>query len=171
MYAVVGCSNCQALWIVDGRPETTSCPRCRTRHEFDRLKQFVRTEDREEAREVRAAMLASAQGREAAYEKLDSIAAMEAELDSAGVDDEEYLAEHGIDPEAIAAAGERNSGGSNRRRDRILDAIDALEEPTEGQVVEYASEWGVPAEAVRTVLEKLAREGTIVQGPSGYRRL
>ncbi|MFP4530001.1 MAG: DUF5817 domain-containing protein [Halodesulfurarchaeum sp.] len=171
MYAVVGCSNCQALWIVEGRPETTSCPRCRTRHEFDRLKQFVRTEDRAEAREVRTAMLASAQGREEAYEKLDSIGAMEAALDSAGVDDEEYLAEHGIDPEAIAAAGERDAGGSKSRRDRILEAIDSLEEPTEESVIEYASQRGVPADAVRTALEKLAREGTIVRGPSGYRRL
>lgn len=171
MYAVVGCSNCQALWIVDGRPETTSCPRCRTRHEFDRLKQFVRTEDREEAREVRAAMLASAQDREEAYEKLDSIGAMEADLDSVGIDDEEYLAEHGIDPEATAAAGKQSDAGSMSRRDRILDAIDSLEEPTEESVVEYASERGVPADVVRTALEKLAREGTIVQGPSGYRRL
>lgn len=171
MYAVVGCSNCQALWIVDGRPETTSCPRCRTRHQFDRLKQFVRTEDREEAREVRAAMLASAQDREDAYERLDSIGAMEDALDSVGVEDEEYLAEHGLDPAAIAAAGEGESTGSMSRRERILDAIDTLEEPTEAAVVAYASERGVPADAVRTALEKLARDGTIVQGPSGYRRL
>lgn len=171
MYAVVGCSNCQALWIVDGRPETTSCPRCGTRHQFDRLKQFVRTEAREEAREVRAAMLASAQDREDAYERLDSIGEMAEIIDSVGVDDAEYLTEHGLDPEVIAAAGEPKSAGSMSRRDRILDAIDTLEEPTEQAVVDYASDWGIPAERIRTALEKLAREGTIVQGPSGYRRL
>ncbi|MFB6085508.1 MAG: DUF5817 domain-containing protein [Halodesulfurarchaeum sp.] len=171
MYAVVGCSNCRALWIVEGRPETTSCPRCRTRHQFERLKQFVRTEDREEAREVRAAMLASAQDREEAYERLDSIGEMEEAIDSVGVGDEEYLTEHGLDPKAIADAGKASDSGSTSRRDRILDVIETLEEPTEEAILEYARDRGVPADAVRTALEKLARRGEIVEGPSGYRRL
>ena len=171
MYAVVGCSNCQALWIVEGRPETTSCPRCRTRHQFERLKKFVRTEDQAEAREVRAAMLASAQDREDAYERLDSVGEMEAELDDVGVADEEYLGEHGIDPEVVAAAGERETSGSKSRRDRVLDAIATLEEPSADAVIEYASERGVPPEYVRTALEKFAREGTIVEAKGGYRRL
>ena len=171
MYAVVGCSNCQALWIVEGRPETTGCPRCRTRHQFERLKKFVRTEDREAAREVRAAMLASAQDREESYENLDSIGEMAKAIDSVGVSDDEYLGEHGIDPAAVAAAGDREQAGSKSRRERVLDAIDALEEPTERAVVEYASDRGVPPDYVRTALEKLAREGTIVDGASGYRRL
>lgn len=171
MYAVVGCSNCQALWIVEGRPETTSCPRCGDRHEFDRLKQFVRTENRDEAREVRAAMLASAQDRADAYESLDSVGEMAGQIDGAGVDDETYLSEHGLDPAAIEAAGDVPNDGPRSQRDRILDAIDTLEEPTESAVVEHASERGVPAERVRQALEKLAREGTVVQEDGAYRRL
>jgi DNA replicative helicase MCM subunit Mcm2 (Cdc46/Mcm family) len=116
-------------------------------------------------------MLASAQDREDAYERLDSIEAMEADLDAVGVKDEEYLGEHGIDPEAVAAAGERGQTGSTSRRDRVLDAIATLEEPSADAVVEYASDRGVPPEYVRTALEKLAREGTIVEAEGGYRRL
>ena len=171
MYTVVGCSNCQALWIVEDRPETTSCPRCRSRHEFDRLKQFVRTEDQDEAREVRAAMLASAQDQADAYEKLDSVGAMAEAIDTAGIDDDAYLSDHGLDPEAIAAAGDEPPTTSMSLRERVLDAIDTLEEPTEAAVIEYASERGDAAETVRAALEKLARDGTIVQGQSGYRRL
>ena len=171
MYAVVGCSNCQALWIVEGRPDTTACPRCTTRQEFDRLRQFVRTEDKAEAREVRAAMLASAQDREAAYADLASVGEMEADLDSVGVDDATYLTEHGIDPATVEAAGEEPSTRSMSRRDRILEAIDTLDEPTEAAVVEYATEFGIDPDLVRGALEKLAREGTILDGPDGYRRL
>lgn len=171
MFAVVGCSNCQALWIVEGRPETTTCPRCGTRQEFDRLRQFVRTEDKSEAREVRAAMLASAQDREAAYEDLDSFDDMAAQLDAVGIDDADYLAEHGIDPETVVAAGEQESTRSLSRRDRILQAIDTLEEPTEAAVIEYAAEFGIDREQVAATLEKLAHEGTILDGPQGYRRL
>ncbi|MFB6109270.1 MAG: DUF5817 domain-containing protein [Halodesulfurarchaeum sp.] len=170
MYAVVGCSNCQALWIVEGRPETTTCPRCGTRHQFERLKQFVKTPDREEAREVRSAMLAAAQDREEAYERLDPVSELGRAAAEDVVDDEEYLDAQGLAAEEIAAAGER-SAGSTSRRERVLEALRTLDEPTESAVIEYATDHGVPAEAVRDALEKLVREGTIVREGSGYRLL
>ena len=49
MYAVVGCSNCRALWVVEDRPETTQCPRCRTSHRFGRLKAFAETDSADAA--------------------------------------------------------------------------------------------------------------------------
>ncbi|MGM0371029.1 MAG: DUF5817 domain-containing protein [Halobacteriota archaeon] len=171
MYAVVGCSNCQALWIVADRPETTTCPRCGARHQFDRLKKFTTTEDREAAREVRSAMLASAQDRAEAYEKLDSVSEMAAAIESAGVDDREYLEGQGLDPDRVAAAATEDDTGSMSRRDRVLAALDALDEPTESAIVEYASEHGVPADAAREILAKLTRQGLVVRGPAGFRRL
>ena len=54
MYAVVGCSECSALWILDGQPDRTECPRCGRSHSADRLKRFVETDDKDHAREVRA---------------------------------------------------------------------------------------------------------------------
>jgi len=171
MYAVVGCSDCQALWIVEGRPERTQCPRCGSRHQFDRLEPFVRTEDREEAREVRAAVLAAEQGREDAYGNLDSVGEMAAQLDEVGVSDREYLAASGIDPDTVENAAESTDGGPSGRRERVLAAIDALEEPTAEAVIEYMSDRGLPADSVRDALEKLTREGSIVKGAEGYRRL
>lgn len=171
MYAVVGCSDCQALWIVEGRPERTQCPRCGSRHKFERLEPFVRTEDRDEAREVRAAVLAAEQGREGSYEDLDSVEEMAAQIDDVGVSDREYLAANGIDSERVAAAAEPDDSGPTGRRERVLAAIDAVEKPTEAAVVDYATDRGIPADRVREVLEKLEREGSVVRGAAGYRRL
>lgn len=173
MYAVVGCSTCQSLWIVEGEPETTNCPRCRTRHTFKRLKKFVRTEDKDEAREVRAAMLASKQGAGEAYEELDSVGDMEAILDEVGIEDGEFLMEKGVDADEVEAAGQAATESQPRksRREQVLDALRELDEPTTSDVVDYATERGVPAEYVRTALEKLVRAGEITETADGYRLL
>lgn len=173
MYVVVGCSTCESLWIVEGRPETTSCPRCRTRHQFDRLKQFVATEDKDEAREVRAAMLASRQDQAAAYESLDSVAEMESVLAEAGIEDEAFLEAKGVDPADAEAAGAEATEARDRksRREHVLDALRTLEEPTEAEVVAFAAERGVPEEYVRDALAKLSRAGEITRGDAGYRLL
>jgi predicted nucleic acid-binding Zn-ribbon protein len=171
MYAVVGCSNCGARWIVEGRPETTSCPRCGTRHQFDRLKAFGRTEDLAAAREIRASLLAADQDREAAFESIDSVPEMEEQAATGVVTDEEYLAGKGVDPDAVAAADEPNDSGPSGRREQVLAIIDSLEEPTASTVVEHAADQGIDPDWVREALGKFERQGTIVQGPSGYRRL
>lgn len=173
MYAVVGCSRCQSLWIVEGEPETTTCPRCRKRHRFGRLKKFVATEHKDEAREVRAAMLAAKQGHEDAYEELDSVADMEAILEDVGIEDGEYLLEKGVDAGAVADAGAAATESRPRtsRRDRVLEALRELDEPSEAAVLEYATERGVPASYVRNALEKLSRRGEITETPEGYRLL
>lgn len=171
MYAVVGCSNCGTFWIVEGRPETTACPRCRTRHEFDRLRVFHRADEATEAREARSALLAARQEREDAHERLDSFAAMETAAQESIVDDEEYLTEFGLDPEAVAAAGESESSGPTSRREIVLDALGTLETPTRSAVREYAVERGVPEEAVERALEALGRQGSIAEEESGFRLL
>lgn len=171
MFRVVGCSECDALWIVEDEPDTTQCPRCRTRHRFGRLRAFVTTDSKDEAREVRSAMLAARQGAEEAYESLDSVADMEAILDEAGIDDAEFLAEMGIDAAAVEEAGETATETQTRRsrRDRVLDAFRELEEPSESEIVEYATDRGVPAGYVQSALEKLERRGEITRTPDGYR--
>jgi hypothetical protein len=171
MYAVVGCSNCGARWIVEGRPETTSCPRCDTRHEFARLKAFGRTEDLAAAREIRASLLAADQDRTEAFESLDAVSAMEAQVESGVVTDEEYLAGKGLDPAAVDGAGESAASGPSGRREQLLATIETLEEPTHAAVVDQAADRGLDPDWVREALEKLAREGTIVRGSTGYRRL
>ncbi|MFB6266393.1 MAG: DUF5817 domain-containing protein [Halodesulfurarchaeum sp.] len=173
MYAVVGCGECGALWIVEGKPETTRCPRCDSRHQFDRLKKFVRTEDREEARQVRAAILAAEQGESAAFEALDPPSDLEAAAAEAGIEDESFLEAKGIDPAAVERAGERATAGRERlsTKEVIRSSLERLDRPTEAAIIEYCTDRGVEEEAVRAGLEKLRREGEITRRDGQYRLL
>ena len=176
MYAVVGCSDCGALKIVEGRPETTQCPRCGKRRKFEKLKKFVETDDEDHAREVRSSMLANRQGEGEAFAELDSFSEMEARIDDAGVSDEEFLEASGIDTDEVAEAAERveNRSASTRgqsRQETVREALRELDRPTDEEVVAYAEERGVPAEYVREALEKWARSGEVSESRGRYRLL
>ncbi|WP_135806337.1 DUF5817 domain-containing protein [Halorussus marinus] len=175
MYAVVGCSDCGALKLVEGRPETTECPRCGTRRKFEKLKKFVETDDEDHAREVRASMLANRQGEGESFAQLDSFSEMEARVEEAVVDDETFLEASGIDADEVAAAGERaenrTAGSGRSRKDTVLDALRALDRPTEDEVIAYADERGVPADYVRDALGKLVRRGEVTESRGEYRLL
>lgn len=173
VYAVVGCSECSMLWVVEGRPETSQCPRCGTRRPYAKRRKFVSTEDEDHAREVRASILANRQGHGEAFAELDSFAEMDAHVDDVGPDDAKYLEASGIDSEAVAEAGERagqsRAGGGRSRRETVRAALRDLEEPTEDDVVAYASERGVPAEYARKALEKFVRAGEATENRGVYR--
>jgi len=171
MYAVVGCGECQALWIVEGRPDTTQCPRCRKRHRFDRLKAFAETHDEDEARDARAALLAKRSDGGADADALESFATMERRAEEAGVSDEEYLEGSGIDPEAVADAGEPAESGGSSRREVVLEALRELDQPTESEVVAYATARDVPEEYVTGALDKLVRAGKVSESGGTYRLL
>jgi hypothetical protein len=173
MYAVVGCGECQALWIVERRAETSQCPRCGTTRPFEKRKQFVTTDDEDHAREVRASMLASRQGQDDAFARLDSFAELEEQLDETGIDDETYLEGSGIDTAEVAAAADRiESSGSSQSRDEIVrEALAELDDPDEESIVEYASERGVPPEYTERALEKLVRAGEVSESRGTYRLL
>lgn len=176
MYAVVGCSECSSLWVVEGRPERSECPSCGASKQHAKRKKFVTTEDPDHAREVRSALLAKRQGREDAFAELDSFAEMDAYLDEAGVDDTEYLEASGIDTEEVAAAADRaDSGrastGGGSRQEIVEAALRELDEPTEEDVIGYATERGVPAEYVSDALAKLRRRGEVTENRGTYRLL
>jgi len=174
MYAVVGCGDCSALWVVADRPDTSRCPRCGTRHRYDLLREFVTTDDEDHAREVRASMLANRGGEGDAFAELDAFDELEDDAMSAGMDDAEFLAAAGVDPEETAAAGERaerGAGGGRSKRETVLGALRELDEPTEDDVVAYAAERDVGAEYVRRSLEKLRRRGEVAVDGGTYRLL
>jgi hypothetical protein len=174
MYAVVGCSGCEALWVVEGRPERSECPRCGRTRQYAKRKKFVSTEDPDHARQVRAVLLAERQGHGDAFAELDSFAAMESSLDEAGVDDETYLEASGVDPEAVAEAADRTtsgSGGSQSRKETVLAALSELAEPTEAAVVAYARERGVPESYVTDALARLVARGRVTESAGTYRLL
>jgi predicted nucleic acid-binding Zn-ribbon protein len=172
MYRVVGCRECGALWIVADRPETTTCPRCGKRHPFERLHAFAETEDEDSARQARAALLADRAGQGEAFAGVDDELA--GQLDFEAVSEASYLEEAGLDPEAVAEAGERATAGparSRNRRETVLAALDELDRPTEAEVVEYAAERDVPAQAVSGLLERLVEAGELSESGGRYRRL
>ncbi|MFU8866649.1 DUF5817 domain-containing protein [Natronococcus sp.] len=174
MYAVVGCSECSHLWMIEGRSETTQCPRCGSRKAYERRKKFVETDDADHARDVRASMLANRQGEGEAFAKLDSFSKLERDVEDGVVDDEEYLEESGLDADELAAAGERDPRGSTdsgSKKEIVEQALADLERPTAEEVVDYAGERGVSAEYVREALEKLTRRGEVSESRGQYRRL
>lgn len=168
MYTVVGCRNCQSLWTVEGRPETTQCPRCRTRHRFEKLRGFAETETSEAAARVRSSMLAK---RADDGEFVDPRAI---EIDDVGMDEISFLTASGVDPDAVAAAEKRAEQKTNRSRSRkqvVLDGLRELDEPTAAELADYAASAGVSESYVERVLEKLHRAGEITQTDGGYRTL
>lgn len=170
MYAVVGCSECQALWIIEGRPERSECPRCGTSRKYEKRREFVTTDDEDHAREVRSSMLAARQDQSDAFAALDSFAELDEQVEESGIDDETYLSESGIDPEEVAAAGEAES--TNRSREEIVRAgIREQSEPTAQDVIAYASEHGVSASYTERALEKLKRAGEVSEHSGSYRLL
>jgi len=174
MYAVVGCSDCQALWIVEGRPETTQCPRCGSTRQHEKRRKFVETDDEDHAREVRSSMLATRQDHGEAFAKLDSFTEMEDRIDDAGPSEDAVLEATGVDPDEASAAGERagsGTGGSTSRTETVLAALRESEEPTAEDIVAYATERGVPESYVRDALEKLKRRGEVTESGGTYRRL
>ncbi len=174
MYAIVGCSVCSHLWLIEGRSETTQCPRCGSRRPYERRKKFLETEDADHAREVRASMLANRQGEGEAFAKVPSFGDLEVDVENGVVPDEEYLAESGLDVDAVEAAGERNPRGSSRsgsQREIVEAAVSELETPTEDEVVAYATERGMTASTVRSALEKLQRQGVVSEHRGQYRLL
>jgi hypothetical protein len=173
MYAVVGCNGCGALWLLEDPGETAECPRCGKRHRTGRLKRLYRAEDREAARQARAAMLAERRGAGEDFADLDSVAEMERRLDdgATAVDDREYLEAAGVDADAVAAAGADDGG---RRRDRptvVRDGIRETDPSTEEAVVAYATDHGVPAEAARDLLDGLRRRGEVIESDGRLRLL
>jgi len=170
MYAVVGCDGCQALWIVEGRPERSECPRCGRSRKYEKRREFVTTDDENHAREVRASMLAARQDQSDAFAELDSFAELEEQVEHSGIDDNTYLAGSGLDPDEVAAAGEDES--TTRSREEIVRAaIREQSEPTETDIIEYASEHGVSELYTERALEKLRRAGEVSESGGQYRLL
>lgn len=169
MYAVVGCGRCGAFWVVEDRPETTTCPRCSRRHQYAKLKRFAETDTAEAAREARSRLL---QERGDVNADLDSFTGMEADAMAAGMDDEEYLAASGVDPDEVDDAAETDDGdGSRSKREVVLDGLRELDEPTRAELVTYAADHGVEADYVERVLTKLRRSGDVSETGGRYRLL
>jgi len=171
MYAVVGCTECSSLWVIEVGADSATCPRCGTRHRTDRLRHFAEMTEADDAREARAALVANRRG---AGDDAPSFGDLEASIEEDVVDDEERLEAAGIDPDAVAEAGERadeTDRDTRSQREIVLDAFEVHDEPAADTVRAYAAENGVSREYVDRALQKLERSGEIVETPTGYRRI
>jgi hypothetical protein len=171
MYAVVGCNRCGALWLLSDPGETATCPQCSKRHQTRKLKRFYESDDREAARQARAAMLAERRDESGTFGDLESVAEMERRLDEAGVGDREFLTASGLDADAVEAAGDVSRERSRSRTELVRDAVAEQDRPTESEIVAYAEARGVPAEAARKLLERLAQAGEVSEHRGRYRLL
>ena len=175
MYAVVGCNECANMWLVTDpeTSETAKCSRCGKTHRTAKLKRFFESEDRAAARQARSALLAKKRGDSAAFAEVDHVSELEAAVEDAGIDDREYLEASGLDADAVDEAGARaeGGGGSRSRTEVVRDAVDAVDDPTESAVVERAAADGVPADAAREILTRLARRGEVTESNGRYRVL
>lgn len=171
MYAVVGCGECRALWIIEGRAETSQCPRCGTTRGYEKRRKFVTTEDENHARDVRASMLAARAGHSDAFAELESFAELEDLLEDAGIDDETYLRESGLDADAVQHVDADGSSTSQSREAVIREALRNQQRPTSEDVVEYAHARGVPPEYTERALQKLVASGEVSENQGSYRLL
>lgn len=161
MFTVVICPDCQYIWIVDGRPNRTACPRCESSHEFPGLRHLEKTEDKVEARNVRAAFTAKLNGMKEEFEQATRERnILDEDVDSdLGPDDR--LRERGIDPSEVEDAISEDTG-SKSEKEIVVDAIETLDSPTVEEIIEHAGERGVGRSKVEKVLEKLRKRGEIV---------
>ncbi|WP_144904211.1 DUF5817 domain-containing protein [Halobellus captivus] len=179
MYAVVGCTDCEHLWLLkDARAsKTATCPRCGRTYQTKKLRRFAEDEDREAVRQARSALLAKRGGNSEAFAETAHVAEMEREIDERGaaVDDDEYLTGSGLDADEIEAAGEQAETGTGRSSGNRLDVIRAAlrecDDPTDDDVAAYAAERGVPADQARKLLTKLSRRGDVTESRGTYRLL
>lgn len=116
-------------------------------------------------------MLARRAGESESFEAADDATAT-----AAGMDDAEFLAASGLDPDEVAAAGERaaqgaGSSGSGDRASVVRAAVTELDEPAADEVVDYAAERGVPADAARDLLDRLHDRGEVRERDGCYRPL
>lgn len=172
MFAVVGCGDCEALWIVETGAESSQCPRCGTTRPLAKRAKLATADDRERARDLRTQLLADRQdaGDVAGFSELAD------DVEAAGIDDEAYLAGSGLDADAVTAAGERadsghGSGASASDREVVEEALRTVAAPTADDVVDYASDRGVAAEDARSLLARLVRAGEATERDGVYRRL
>jgi len=96
-YCVVGCSDCQSLWLLeDGNEDTATCPTCGTCHQRDSLRTIAQTDDRAVANQQRSALLADRA--DAGDADLDAYWEQATRASEPVVDDRDYLDGLGLDP-------------------------------------------------------------------------
>lgn len=176
MYSVVGCSECESVKIVEGKPETTVCNRCGKTLQFNRLKVFFESDNLEAAKEARSLLLAKRNDLDVFYQGM-----MENLVERGEFQDEvmrrfgedELLEQEGVDKEEVEEASEKveEHKGSDPKKRIVMDAIEFLDEPRDEDIIEFAQERGVDPEFTEEAVDKLCMEGKAMRTREGVVRL
>ncbi len=105
-FAVVGCPDCQGLWILEDRHEheTTDCPQCGSTQKTKQLRALAQADDRDTICELRARVAAQRAGHHEEYDREDDYAVLEEQAT-------DYLSRH---DEVLEADVEQAIERSNR---------------------------------------------------------
>lgn len=163
MFHVVVCSNCKYVWIVEGRPKTSQCGKCRKTRKFDLLKKYHKTENREEAKLARAFYHAQVKDQGEHFERALDRGVLEEDLD-AFLTENEYLEMQGVDSETVEGVVENLLSSPEESKSEIQiirDAFNDLEEPTFDEFLEYAEKNDLEEENAVLKLDGLVRSGVI----------
>lgn len=160
---VTVCPDCKHVFIVKRQPERTKCGRCQSRHTFQQLKHYYQSEDKDAARKVRTKVQASVRDLDEDYERAKERGVLDAAVEQA-VTDDEYLEEHGVDPEEVADAEDRAAEGpahDKSQTDIVLDAVREQDSPDRDDVAEYARQYGMDREKALRMLDKFRERGDV----------
>ena len=162
MYTVVVCSNCQYVWIVQDRPKTSQCGKCRKRRKFKLLKKYHKTDDKAEAKLARAFYQSQVNDLGDHFDRAREKGVLKEDMDSF-LTENEYLEMQGMDAEKVENAVENILTPFNRRSevDIIRKAFSVLENPDFDDFLEYTREYDVSDENAIIKLDGLVRSGTI----------
>lgn len=166
---VTVCPDCKYVFIVKDQPDRTQCGRCETRHTFQKLQHYYQSEDAEAARQVRTKVRATVTESVDHYDRAKETGVLEAEVESV-VSDDDYLDQHGVDPEEVAEAEERatQSPSHNKsKKDIVLDAVREQDSPGRDDVREYARQFGMDPDRATKMLDKFRHEGDVGGGYEG----
>lgn len=164
MYTVVVCSDCKYVWIVENRPDTSQCRRCRKRRKFAVLKKYYRTDDLEAATLARAHTQAKVNNQEERFAKEIESGALEIEIDEA-VPNSDFLDQKGIDSQAISKEVENILHKKNRiptsKSEIVEQALSRQDATTLEEFLETATGYGLTKEESLNQLKKRYQSGVI----------
>ncbi len=162
MYTVVVCSNCQYVWIVQDRPKTSQCGRCRKSRKFKLLKKYHQTGDKAEAKLARAFYQSRVNDLGDHFDRAREKGVLQEDMDSF-LSESEYLEKQGMDAEKVENAVDKILSPFNRRSeiDIIRGAFSELDNPDIDDFLGYTREYNVSDENAVIKLDGLARSGTI----------
>jgi hypothetical protein len=168
MHHVVGCSNCDNLWIAYDEPKTTSCTLCGERYKFRKLKKLYSDPDEEKAKQALTLKQAEVNDVEHIEEKLRNSKMFDTDVKRA-ISDEEYLKRKGVSVDGDEDDGTDFSSLSDE--ELVMEAVSEVDEPTEENIISFTEQYGVSEKKTREMIDRLCLNGEAMRKRNGEIRL